>query len=113
MNLFDLAQKRKFGGYNIDHTTIHAMVFSLIPIFKYVKSKVENIPLTKEQFFIEYNLGIHLANILKVPVNNRTPHRFTPMKSYARILKFLREMNITKEDLINGKVKAVYEKIIF
>ena len=113
LDLFDLAQKRKFGGYNIDHTTIHAMVFSLIPIFKYVNSIIENIPLTKEQFFIEYNLGIHLANILNVPVNNRTPHRLTPMKPYARILKFLREMNMSKEDLINGKVKSVYEKIIF
>ena len=113
IDLFDLAQKRHFGGYNIDYTTIHATVFSLIPIFKYVKSKMENIPLTKDQFFIEYNLGLPLANILKIPVNNRTPHRITPMKQYANILKFLREMNITKDDLIRGKVKFVYEKIIF
>ena len=113
MSLLDLAQKRKFGGYNIDHTFIHATVFSLIPIFKYVKNKIENIPLTKEQFFIEYNLGIFLSNLLKIPLNNRTPHRLTPMKPYANILKFLREMNITKDDLINGKVKSVYEKIIF
>ena len=113
MSLVDLAQKRNFGGYNIDHISIHATVFSLIPIFKYVKSKIENIPLTKEQFFIEYNLGIYLANLLKIPLNNRTPHRLTPMKPYANILKFLREMHITKEDLIGGRVKTVYEKIIF
>ena len=112
-SLYDLAQKRHFGGYNIDHTTIHATVFSLIPIFKYVKSKLENIPLTKEQYFIEYNLGIHLANLLKIPVNNRTPHRVTPMKPYASILKFMREMKLNREDLVGGKIKAVYEKIIF
>ena len=113
VSLMDLAQKRKFGGYNIDHTSIHASVFSLIPIFKYVKNKIENIPLTKEQFFIEYNLGIYLANVLGIPVNNSTPHRLTPMKPYANILKFLREMHISREDLMSGKVKSVYEKIIF
>ena len=113
LSLSDLAQKRRYGGYNIDHSSVHANVFSLIPIFKYVKSKVENIPLTNEQFFIEYNLGMQLANLLKIPVNNRLLHRSTPMKPYANILKFIKEMKISKEDLIGGRVKQVYENIIF
>ena len=54
-----------------------------------------------------------MANLLKIPLNNRTPHRLTPMKPYANILKFLREMHITRDDLISGRVKSVYEKIIF
>ena len=74
---------------------------------------MENIPLTNEQFFIEYNLGIQLAILLNIPVNNRFLHRATPMKPYANILKFIREMKISKEDLICGKVKQVYENIMY
>ena len=113
LSLSDLAQKRKNGGYNIDHTTIHANVFSLIQIFRYVKSKIEGVPLTNEQYFIEYNLGFQLARILNIPVNNRTPHRTTPMRPYANILKFIKDMKISREDLVCGKIKQVYENIIF
>ena len=35
------------------------------------------------------------------------------MKHYAAILEFIRDMNITGEDLIKGKIKIVYEKIIY
>jgi len=112
LSLTDLAQKRSCGGYNIDHTWIHASVFMLIPIFKYVKNKVENIPLSNEQYYIEYNIGLQLSQILGIPFNNCTPHRVTPMKSYALILRFIKEMGISGEDLIKGKVKTIYEKII-
>ena len=113
IKLIDLAQKRVCGGYNIDCVSIHASIFSLLPIFKYAYHKVNNIPLTKEQFFIEYNLGFQLARILKVPMNNSTPHRMTPMKSYALILKLIRDMHITGDELVKGRIKLIYEKYIF
>ena len=58
-------------------------------------------------------MGIQLGKFLNIPINNRMLHRVTPTKSYANILKFIREMNISKEDLIHGKVKSIYENIIF
>ena len=66
--IVDFAQKRHFGGYNIDHISLHASVFCLIPIFKYAKHICEGIPLTKEQYMIEYNLGFQLSKVLNVPV---------------------------------------------
>ena len=64
--LTELARKRNSGGYNIDHVLIHASVFSLMPIFKYIKCKVENIPLSNEQFFIEYNLGMQFKSLFGI-----------------------------------------------
>ena len=112
IDLFQLAQKRVFGGYNIDHVSVHASVFALMPIFKYAQYRVNNIPLTREQFFIEYNLGLSLSKILNIPVNNRTPHRLTPMEPYAQILKLIRSFKITGEDLVKGRIKLIYEKFI-
>ena len=80
ISLNELAQKRAFGGYNVDHVSIHASIFALLPIFKYAQHRINNIPLAREQYFIEYNLGLHLSKLLNIPANNRTPHRFTPMK---------------------------------
>ncbi len=74
---------------------------------------MNNLPLSNEQYFIEYNLGLLLAPFLGIPVDNRTPHRLTPMKSYAFIWKFIKGNKISGEDLIKGKVKTIYEKIIF
>ena len=105
--------KRQFGGYNIDHISLHASVFCLIPIFKYAKHICEGIPLTKEQYMIEYNLGFQLSKVLNVPVNNRNLHRLTPMKNYAFILKFIREMKITGDELLKGRIKPIYERIIY
>ena len=113
ISLIELAQKREFGGYNIDHVSIHASIFALLPIFKYVQNRVNDIPLTREQFFIEYNLGHQLSKLLQIPVNNRTPHRFTPMEPYAHILKLIRDSRITGEDLVKGRIKIIYEKCIY
>ena len=35
------------------------------------------------------------------------------MKAYAIILKLIRDVNITGEDLVKGKIKLIYEKFIF
>ena len=56
---------------------------------------------------------MQFKSLFGIPVDLRTPHRFTPMKQYASILKFIREKRIHVEDMINGRIKPIYEKIIF
>ena len=112
VTLFDLAQKRWYGGYNIDHTSVHANVFCLLPIFKYVKNLLTGEPLSDEEHFIDLNIGRQLAKVLGVPVNNSRPHKLTPSVRYANILNFITSMKISKENLMKGKIKLIYESII-
>ena len=74
---------------------------------------MDGIPIGREACFIEHNLGIQIARLLQKPVNNCVPHKITPSAAYAEILNFIVTMNITKQDLIDGKIKNVYENIIY
>ena len=112
IKLSDLAQKRHYGGYNIDYTSIHATVFSLLPIFNYVKALSSKEPFSKEAHFIDLNIGRQISRLIGIPVNNRRPHRLTPTAHYERILKFITEMNISPENLKKGRIKIIYENII-
>ena len=59
--LNDFAAPKHLGGYGIDHLSLHADLFLLKPVMKYIKCRVENAPLPKDLFFVEYHIGVHLS----------------------------------------------------
>ena len=108
----DFAMKRHLGGYNIDHVVTHAKLFILKPIFEYIRNKENGIPLSNNQYFIEYNLGQQLSSFYRLPRDNHTPHRFRPNRTYQYILNLLKMAKFPKQDLMEGKIKQLYESIV-
>ena len=115
--LHGFAAPKHLGGYGVDHITLHADLFLLKPVMKYVKCRVENLPLPNELFFVEYHIGVQLSRLFGFKVNNCTTHTDQPSEVYHHVLDLIRWMleknMITIEDLLLGSVSGIYKRIIF
>ena len=114
--LIDFAAPKYLGGYSIDHITLHADLFLLKPVMRYIKYRVENKPLPKELFFVEYHIGLPLSRLFGLKVNNCTPHAEYPCEVYNHVFDMivwmLDHFMITIEELINGSVSDIYHNVI-
>ena len=114
--LIDFAAPKHLGGYGVDHITLHADLFLLKPVMRYIKCRAENIPLPKELFFVEYHIGLQLSILFGFKVNNCTPHAEQPCEVYHHVFDMIRWMldrfMITIEELILGSVSDIYNKAI-
>ena len=117
--LRDFAAPKHLGGYGpgVDHITLHADLFLLKPVMRYVKCRVENLPLPKELFFVEYHIGVQLSRLFGFKVNNCTTHANQPCEVYHHVLDLVRWMldrnMITIEELLLGSVSRIYKRVIF
>ena len=111
--IFSFAAPISLDGMGIDHITLHTDLFLLKDVMKYVKCKVENTPLNNNLYFVEYNIGFQLCNYLKIPVNNSTGHTQTPNFVYNYIFQLIKQFRISKTELSEGSVNAIYKRIIF
>ena len=71
-------------------------------------NRENGIELSKEQYFIEFNIGHQLSSLWNLPVNNDTTHAFHPNDIYKYkfdFLKQLKDLGINKQDLLEAKVK--------
>ena len=58
------------------------------------------------------NIGMQLCNLFNLPVNNSTPHAFSPSFVYEYVLHMIRWFKITLDELVNGTVNSIYKRII-
>ena len=114
--LRDFAAPKYLGGYGIDHITLHADLFLLKPVMRYIKCRFNNTPLPKELFFVEYHIGVQLSRLFGFRVNNCTTHTDQPSEVYHHVFDMVRWMlernMIVMDDLILGSVSGIYKKII-
>ena len=110
------AAPKYLGGYGVDHITLHADLFLLKPVMRYIKCRFENVSLPKELFFVEYHIGIQLSRLFGFRVNNCTTHTDQPCELYHHVLDMIRWMldrhMVMVDDLVLGSVSGIYKKII-
>ena len=107
------AAPKHLGGYGVDHISIHADLFLLKSVMRYMKCKVENVTLSNDLFFVEYNLGVQLARMFGFHINNRTPHAYQPSTVYSYVMEIIQVYKITRDELVLGSVNKIYKRIIF
>ena len=112
LQLMSLAAPKHLGGYAVDYISLHADLFLIKPVMRYMKCRVENIPLENDLFFIEYHIGTQLSLLFGLKVNNCTTHTNNPCEIYAHVLATIRLYNITADELVKGSVNAIYKRII-
>ncbi len=110
--LIMLAAPKFLGGYLVDHVTVHADLFLLKPVMRYIKYRFENIEFTPELYFVEYHIGLRLSQLFKLKVNNSTPHTDQPCEVYSHIFETIKWFRITHEELVKGSVGLIYKRII-
>ena len=114
--LIDFAAPKFLGGYGIDYITLHADLFLLKPVMKYIKYRAQNQELPKELFFVEYHIGMPISSFFGFRINNRTTHASQPCEVYLHIFDMICWMiegfMIDINDIILGSVSAIYSKVI-
>ena len=81
----------------------------------FMKQKEEEGIIMPYQYYIEYNIGHQISSLWDIPVNNLTLHAFQPNVFYSyvlELLKRLKQLGITKDDMLTGKVGLIYKKVI-
>ena len=101
------------GGCEIDYITLHVDLLLLKPVMKYFKEldTCQKI-VSPYLFFVEFNIGMQLCNYFSIPVNNSTPHAFSPSVVYEYVLHMIKWFRITLDELLNGTINSIYKRII-
>ena len=107
---FKSTRTAEYGGFGFPHITKNSESLILKQAFKYVKYRLENIPLDTEIGFVESNLGHFISRLCEFPVVN-IRHTYPPNYFYQRIKSFITYYEITKEELIAGSVKPIRDRI--
>ena len=112
LKIGDFAAPRNKGGYDIDDVNMHASLFLLSGLLKYIQKIIQGQALDNSDFFIEYNIGWQICKYLGVPINLACPHRSRPNKIYGEILEIIRVNKIPADLLIEGKIKSIYKYVV-
>ena len=111
----NLAARKTLGGIGLANINLHCNIMLIRSVMFYLKQRDQGEILTDAQYYLEYNLGHQLSNMWNLPINNMTPHCFPPNEFYKYvldILKMLKRFGVTKEEMLSGKVKLVYNKVV-
>ena len=112
MDITDFALPRHYGGYGFSNINLNLKLLYVKPIMQYVNEKVNHGSLSKEMYYIEYNLGQQLSLKFGLPINNVTPHAFKPNDFYKRMFDIICLHKITLDELMEGKVISIYKRIM-
>ena len=115
LKIHNFAAKKDMGGFGFAHITLHNDIMLTRNVLLYMFNRENGIELSKEQYFIEFNIGHQLSSLWNLPVNNDTTHAFHPNDIYKYkfdFLKQLKDLGINKQDLLEAKVKNIYQLVL-
>ena len=115
LKVTNFAAKKDMGGFGLAHITLHSDIMLIRNVLSYMRNKQNGVDLSNDQYFIEFNIGHQLSSLWNMPVNNDTTHAFHPNDIYLyklNFLKQLKELGISKEELLDGKVKTIYQLVL-
>ncbi|CAK8694904.1 unnamed protein product [Clavelina lepadiformis] len=107
-----LQRPRDYGGYDIINIPVYADLFYLKPLTPFCRDKIENKVLSLENRTIEHQIGHQLSNLLGIQIDNRIPHATSPSIYYGHMLEIIRKHRISLKEIVSGKVKKIYQRII-
>ena len=109
------AAKRHMGGINFANVLLHNDIMLVRNVLQFIKTKELGIPLSEDQYYLEYYIGHQISVLWNVPVDNRTPHAMQPNQLYLYVLnvvKMLKDTGLTKEIILTGSVKQIYDYVM-
>ena len=109
LKIADFAAPRNKGGYDIDNVNLHASLFLLDGVLKYIQKKVQGEALQDAEWFIEYNIGWQICKYLGIPINFACPYRPRPNLIYREILNVIKDNKIPASLLLEGKIRNIYK----
>ena len=113
LTIDNLSARRSLGGIALANINLHCEIMLIRNVMFYMKQRDQGLPLTPGQQYIEYNLGHQISSMWGFSVDNSSPHAFSPNRFYSYVLNFLKklkELGITKEDMVTCRVKVIYLK---
>ena len=108
----DFSLPRRYGGYGVSNVLLHLDLCFIKPIIQYINEKVNNVSLSSNQSFVEYNIGHLLCRKFNLRLNNSTVHRFQPNVYYKHMYDVISKYKITLEEFINGKISKIYYRVV-
>ena len=101
------------GGIKFPNLVTYCDLFYISNLFQYFKTRKKNTPFNIETYLIEFETGLTLSKMYNLPKLNHIPHRDYPTPYYQKTLQILKEYEITLQELTNGKIRQIYNRISY
>ena len=113
LSMRSLQRPTNDGGIKFPNPTTYCDLFYISNLFQYFKTREKNTPFNTETYLIEFEIGLTLSKIYNLPKLNHIPHRDYPTPFYQKTLQILKEYEITLQELTNGKIRQIYNRISY
>ena len=100
------------GGINYPNPQIYCDLFYIRNLFEYFKTRDQFLPFNTHTYIIEYEAGRHLSRIFDLKTLNNLPHRDSPSPFYKHAIEILKKYKITLPEMLKGKLRSIYRRII-
>ena len=101
------------GGIKFPNPVTYCDLFYISNLFQYFKTRKKNTPFNTETYLIEFEIGLTLSKMYNLPKLNHIPHPDYPTPYYQNTLQILKEYEITLQELTNGKIRQIYNRISY
>ena len=113
LSMRSLQRPTNDGGIKFPNPTTYCDLFYISNLFQYFKTREKNTPFNTETYLIEFEIGLTLSKMYNLPKLNHIPHRDYPTPYYQKTLQILKEYEITLQELTNGKIRQIYNRISY
>ena len=113
LSMRSLQKPTNDGGIKFPNPTTYCDLFYISNLFQYFKTREKNTPFNTETYLIEFEIGLTLSKMYNLPKLNHIPHRDYPTPYYQKTLQILKEYEITLQELTNGKIRQIYNRISY
>ena len=101
------------GGIKFPNPVTYCNLFYISNLFQYFKIRNKNTPFNTKTYLIEFEFRLTLSKMYNLPKLNHISHRDYPTPYYQKTLQILKEYEITLQELTNGKIKQIYNRISY
>ena len=111
--MWSLQRPMNDGGIKFPNPVTYCNLFYISNLFQYFKIRNKNTPFNTETYLIEFEIGLTLSKMYNLPILNHISHRDYPTPHYQKTLQILKEYEITLQELTNGKIRQIYNRISY
>ena len=113
LSIRSLQRPTKDGGIKFPNPTTYCYLIYISNLFQYFKTRETNSPFNTETYLIEFEIGLTLFKRYHLPTLNHIPHRDYSTSYYQKTLQILTEYKITLQELNQGKITQIYNRISY
>ena len=113
LSIRSLQRPMNDGGIKFPNPVTYCDLFYISNLFQYFKTRKKNTPFNTETYRIEFEIGLTLSKMYNLPKLIHIQHRDHPTPYYQKTLQILKEYEITLQELTNGKIRQIYNRISY